>query len=716
MTELSDNLSLIDSISFSEISSKDAFIKNDLKEDEKNLNNFPVRCPNCSKIPRISADFENNSYFTKCDLNHKNEYNSFDLLLENSTKDFNNILCYECQNPNENISTMFYCEKCYLLFCSTCKEKHNKNTSHLDFISLDKIDNYCSKHNAKYKYFDNNTKKHLCEKCLNIEINKNKDIKENLIEISKYSNSKETIVEDYYKAKENLKIYNNISRVINEWLQNITNKLTNFLNSMKNYCLLQYKIVSNFNFKNSYEKYQNNFNAYFNYEIINNEKIDKLIRNINNNINYNYSSNDDISKVSQNIINILNVLGKKDTNIETKKTISLKEKISIPHFTKQFDDENKAIKVELMEKKRYELKSIIKTFICFDDNKYLILGFDTGEIKIYEEKEENKEKYLIKKLEINEFDNEINNLCEIDQDKIVASDIKKNIKIIQLKDNIKSYSIIQTIKSEEIEGNIYTISYLPIFSYYRNRHYFCISDNNNILVYKSNKRPVKLNPPGLSYDNQIQEYSIVQPTLILDDYNLEIFKEYNKKIEEHINEPLSFNKEYDLELKIKTNCILEINEKYCAAASSNSNCIKIFNMQNKFKEVITIPNIACNAGNCILSLSKDRKYLFVGTNRGLYHIYIDNFKKIKKFQLNQSILCLDFYKPECIVTCSLKNEVLYIKQYNFKNDFKDISKLSESKTYSNENINNIKVIKNRIFYSNNTNYLHYFQVNQSNKT
>ena len=319
MTELSDNISYIDSYSFSEFSSKDTVIRNELKEDEVLLKFYPVRCPNCSKIPRFSADFEKNYFCTKCDLNHKNEYNSFDEFLENSNKDFNNLLCYECQYPNEDFSAMLYCEECYLFLCTKCHKKHIEETSHLDFISLDKMDNYCSKHNEIYKYFDNNQKKHLCEKCLNRENNNNKDIKENIIEISKFSKIKERLQENYGKAKENIKMYNNISRVINEWLQKITNKLTNFLDSIKNYCTLQYKIVSYLSFENSYEKYKNNFNAYFNYEIINNERIDKYIKNINNIINNNYYQNEDLSKITQNIINILDLLSHKDINIEAKK-------------------------------------------------------------------------------------------------------------------------------------------------------------------------------------------------------------------------------------------------------------------------------------------------------------------------------------------------------------------------------------------------------------
>ena len=130
------------------------------------------------------------------------------------------------------------------------------------------------------------------------------------------------------------------------------------------------------------------------------------------------------------MINLLDILEHKNINIEAKKTISNKEKNLIPLYSKQIKDEQNPVKIELMERKKYEIKSIIKTFIPFDNENYLVLGLDTGEIQIYEEKEkeDTKEKCLKKLLEINEFNDEINNLCEIDKDKLVASDIKKILK------------------------------------------------------------------------------------------------------------------------------------------------------------------------------------------------------------------------------------------------------------------------------------------------
>ena len=235
-------------------------------------------------------------------------------------------------------------------------KKHTEETSHSEFISLDKMDNYCSKHGEIYKYFDNNAKKHLCEICLKRDINNNKYIKDNLLEISKFIKFKESIDKNSFKAKENIKMYNNIAKVINEWLEKITNKFNTFLNSIRNYCILQNKIVSSLNFEKSYEKYMHNFNAYSNYDNLNNEKIDRLIKNINNSINNNYYQKDDLSKFSLNMINILDILEHKNINIEAKKTISYKEKNLIPLYSKKIEDEQNPIKVELMERKKYEIK------------------------------------------------------------------------------------------------------------------------------------------------------------------------------------------------------------------------------------------------------------------------------------------------------------------------------------------------------------------------
>ena len=707
-----------DSISNTITSLYDGLNSNTVIEEGENKG-FSLSCSICSKIPRFIADFEKNYFFTFCDNQHKIESISFDFFLENSTKDLNNVLCYNCQKSEKDLSKLFQCTKCYLFFCSNCKSKHTEENSHNNFISGDKMNTYCSQHNEPYKYYNNIKKKHLCQKCFDYEINNSEYNKNNnIIELSKHIKFKETIDEYLRRSKENIKMYNNISMTINEWIKNLTNKFNTLLYSLKNYCLMQYKIVSSLSFENNYEKYLNNFNVYFNYEIINNEKIDKFIKNLNNQINSNYNRNEDICTVSKFFIDLLNSLGKKQINIESKKNLIVKEKKISPLYTDKIIEDTNKLKVENMEKKKYVIKKKVTTFTPFNEDKYLLIGLETGKIRIYKEilnekneKGEEINDYLKKILTIKEFYNEINNICELDSDKIVASDIKNKIKIIQTKDDLKSYSVIQELYLKEDSGNINTISYLPIFSYYRNRHHFCIGDNNHILIYKSNKAPLNLKPPALGYHSKIEEYTIVQPTFILDDHNLSVIKDINQK-NDHSKEPLAFNLEEDLELKITTNCIAEIDEKYMAVTCPKANCVKIYNMQNKFKEVYNIPNIFSSEGNCTLAVSKNREKLFVACVKGFCIVSLVNINKIIKFHLNQKILCINFFSPECVVTATLKNEDNYIKQYKSTNEFKEISKFSESKTYSQFEINNLKVIKNKIYYLDNTNFIHYYKSTQ----
>ena len=696
-----------DSISVSEPSAKEQLIY-DLINENKEVKDFTIRCPKCYNIPKFKADFDKNYYYTICDNLHKIESHSFNEFIENSIKNFDNLLCHECQKSQEDPSKMVNCTKCYQFFCLDCESKHSKETSHINFISLDKMNNYCIKHNELYKYFNNEKKKHFCQKCINEKLEKDPKCLDKVIELSKYIKYKDTINRYYKKAKENINMYNNISRAINEWLQNLTKKMNTFLSAIKNYCELQYKIVSSLNYENRYEKYENNFNAYYNYLTINNEETDKLIKNINNDINSIYHKNNDIFDSSKFYITLFDNLNKKDLNIESKKNISLhkEKKNKLPP----------QIKIENMNEKKIVEKHNVKVLIPFDEEKYIIVGYDNGDIRIYDEPKEGKiennecndNEKINEKLTLEVFKNEINNICEIDKDIIIASDINNIIKIIQIKDNLTKYSIIQELCLKENSGYVNVITLLPIFSYYKNRHIFCIGDDNHISIYKSNKMPLNLKNPALGYHDKVKEFSIVQPSFAYDnDKNTD-------KNDGHRREPYSFNLDVDLDLKIKTNSIVEINEKYMAVAFSKSECVKIYNMQNEFKEEINLPNIKSYDGNSTLCVSKDRDKLFIGCIQGFCMVYMDDIKKVIKYQFNQSNLCLDCFNDEYLVTVSLKNNEYYIKQYKPENENKKISKFSESKTGTKKEINNLKVIKDKIYYLDNTNCIHYYELNNKN--
>ena len=697
---------LYDAISLESFSVQDSSIQalNDIKENiEENKMNYPLRCPECWRIARIVTDLYKNKYCSICDLNHKNEVNLFELFIENANKDIKNLLCQNCKKKEEDISKMFYCLECTFFFCSDCKNLHKEEKNHSKFMDLFKFDNYCEKHDEPFQYFDNNQKKNICQKCYDEEIKSNLDNKKYIIEASKFNDYQKSINDNYIKAKENLKMWKNTMTLINNWLENINNKFNNFTNSIYNYILLQLKTISLLKDETNYEKYKNNFNIYYSYDAINNEEVDKYISVLNKKLNKDYKENDNIYNMSKILFDVLDDFDKKDLNIESKEKISIELKKNNSPIENLLSEDKKididGYKIENMEEKNYKLNSKVKCLIPFDSNNYFIIGYDTGEIELCKENiidEEEKVFNLDKKLKIKEFNNEIDNLCEIDSDKIVASDIQNNIKIIQFLDNLKNYSVIQNLELLEDSNKLHTIAHLPIFSYYRNRHYFCFGDDNNIIIYKSNKMPKDLKPPGLYYHKEIQEFSIVQPS--------NYFGEQN-------NDSISFNMEKEIKLKTPVHCILEINEKLMVATCPKENSLKIYNCQIGFKEILVLPNIYPSEGKYTLSLDKNKERLIVACEGGFGLININNYKKVKKFHLNQKIACLCYYyKFNDLCTCiSIKGENTFIKQYKIPQDLKNVSKFSEKKINSEQGINNLINIKDRIYYLDNSNFIHFYQ-------
>ena len=701
MTDINIDNSFNDSFSISCLSSKERFDKITIKEDECQKD-YPIRCAICWRIPRFYAEFEKNIFYTLCDNNHKLDYTSFESFYENSNKKLDSLLCEGCHKQLNDNNEAFQCNTCYIFFCSDCKLKHKEEMNHLNYIEKDKIDIYCPKHNENYKYYDSKKKSNLCEKCC-VE-SENGSVFETALHI----NYKETIDAYVKKIKENIMICKNVSKLVNEWLTNLEDKFTIFIDSINNYVSFQQKIVTYLSHENKFLNYQNNFNVYFNYEIINNEKIDKYIKTINSNLNNNYNKNDDIFEKSNFFINLLEKFSKKEINISAKKNLVIKTESKVNKlFSSSLSDEIDKLKVENMVNYKHEMKSSkVKCIIPFNENKMIIAGLSSGKIKIFEQqkKEDETTDLLIKKLSIKAFEKEISNLCEIDSDLIVATDIINKAKIIQLENDISSYSILQVLDFNEDISNIHSIANFPIFSYYKNRHYFGIGDDNHLLIYKSNRMPKNLKAPGLGYHDKPEEYSIVQPSFFCPYRDFES----KEKEEEYKNRPLTFNLEKDIEIKTSVNSILEIDEKYIAVSCPKKKCVKIYNSQRGFKEVVSLPGIYSSEGNCTMCVSDDRNELLIGCIEGFSIVHINNLKKMNKIHLNQSILCLNYFSKDCICCISLKGEEYFIKQYMLKNN-KDISKLSEQKIYPKDEVNCMKIIDNKIFYLDNTKAIHYLK-------
>ena len=391
-------------------------LKNDLAQTngdlkiEENNKDYPIRCPDCYSMAQIYLNLNTNNYCTMCDNKHKNVYNSFEELIENCDKKLSSILCYQCKNESD---LMYRCNDNNFFFCQNCKENsHSKN-----FTEIKQIDITCPKHHKNYKYYDTKNNKHICDKCYY-------DLKEDLISLETITNYRDTVDKFSKKAIENIKMWNNVSRIINNWLKTLNDKFNAFLSSIGNYCLLQQKIVNYVTTQINYEGAINNFNLFSNYEAINNEKADTFIRNINEYLNFRYNKKLDFCTTSKYLIDILDDFNKTEIIIESKTNIKNEEKEKINMRQTQLNKELKLIKD--MCKKKFELDSRINCLTPFDEDNYLLIGLNTGEIKICEAKEEE----LIENLVIKEFNFEISHICEIDKDLFVATDVKSNLKII----------------------------------------------------------------------------------------------------------------------------------------------------------------------------------------------------------------------------------------------------------------------------------------------
>ena len=168
MSETSDFI-----ISLSDISHNDEATKINSYNDSIDINNYPIRCSNCSNIALLNADFKTNSYCTICENKHKNDYNTFSSFLDGVNKDLKLILCNICQKSRDEVN-LFKCYDCNLFFCSACKCMHQEKSKHLYYEESNKSDYFCAIHDEKYKYYNIINQQHLCQICYqNIKTNHN---------------------------------------------------------------------------------------------------------------------------------------------------------------------------------------------------------------------------------------------------------------------------------------------------------------------------------------------------------------------------------------------------------------------------------------------------------------------------------------------------------------------------------------------------------------
>lgn len=643
------------------------------KDDKIYIKNYPIRCSDCLNIALLNADFKRNNFSTICKNNHKNVYYSFSSFINGVNIDLDEIICNECQKSRDEIN-IFKCNDCNLVFCSNCKINHSETINHKSFLEINQIDDYCAIHNEKIIYFNNDEQSHICQMCYD---NMNK--RGNFVKIEEILENESKIEKEYNKVMNNIIICKNIQKIFYEWLNDLSKKVHNYCETLNNYCLIQKSILHNLKNDNR-DIYNRNFNAIINYEAFNknSNNIDLKIQQINTKILNFYNIYSDFEELSNNFIKLLNNYNEMNFVVDGEKAKDelLKRNKEIIIKNKKLEINKKCPKLEKSNK--FNLSSEIKCFSSLSDEKNMVVGYKSGKIEIFEF----TEKDLIKPIKkIKEFQNEIKLICELDTNLFAATDGKTEIKIIELND--KEYKVIQTLYLEEDSEMIYTMINLPILSYYKNRHYFCIGDENHILIWKSNKKPKK---------NDIQKEEI---NIIVESDNEE--EDIDTEESSNDDEPLYFTLEKDIKLGTLTRCLKEVNGNYIAAACTKKGYIKFFNIQNDFKEEreIAIKSISC--GNNILTLLPKKQKLIVGCKEGFTIININNFTKSYHFHQDM-ITSLEFATKDYFICCCSNRNEKKIKKYLIEESNSEPLEIKEKSLHKNE-VWNFKIIRNKVFYA-----------------
>ena len=631
--------------SYLNISSEVIVDKNERLTDVNVNGNYPYLCPKCYSIPKLDIDFQSNNYNIICDNNHKYTFNSYSSFKENASKKLNNLLCQNCMVCPNDKSQLYRCNNCFLFFCESCKLKHKEESYHSNFIELNSIN----------KFPINNLK------------------------FSSSFGSTTEFEKEYLNIMESKKIYENFKKEMLNIFNDMYSKITSYFEVFDNFFLV-YKNIIEFS-KNNINVYKSNFNTCLNFELffrneiemgeylkkvyeaikikeLDHEKLSSFIKFVYEFDDESIISVDYIHKEGQ-------ILKNNNSNQDSEPPQKI---LKIDELTKM-----KIIIDELSQETQAEIKS----FCPFDSNRYIIFGTKSGEILIYQIPKNKltpeKEETFKFKIGFKVFETEIKLICQLDLDLIAVSDGRNTIKIIQLEDDISQYSIIQTILHESYDAElIFSMIPLAKFSSREKHHYFCISDNNHILIYKSNKKP-------------------------------KARKNYKYKDD---NDPLNFKLSKDIVLNTLTHCLIEVNEKYLVASCNERKTIVFFDMRKNFKQVSEIENVYSTYGRNIFSMIPNKNILIVGCKDGFIYINTDKIKKIKKIQCRYNVLSLNVFDYTIICSCIDQN-VNKIKQYEINEESYNINKVSERLVFNNEQIWKIQKINDRIFFLNGQNIVNY---------
>ena len=447
-----------------------------------------------------------------------------------------------------------------------------------------------------------------------------------------------------------------IRKALNDWKKTINKKIDNYLNVIDNY----YKTHETI-----YKYYKKNTQAFEKENILkSNHKIfQDNIMNVNNYLTETIKAIKDIKK--DDFENENSSFAKIFEDFDKEKIFSLQEIKA--KKAEQTEEENINTRIFDMDKMKISLKSEVKCFCPLNKGKYMLFGLQTGEIEMYAPENISHFKF---KISMKVFEQQVQHICELDEDLLAASDGKTRIKIIQFKDNLSDYTIVQTLRLRRDSGYVYSMIPLPIFSSKNGNHYFCTGDDNHILIFKSNSRPKYLSN------------------------------------EENDNKDIYFELIKDIKVNTLIHCLIEANENYIFAACTDINKIKIFDVTKNFEELENIRGFELTKGSNIFTLIPKKNILIVGCTDGFILINTKKRKLHKRIFCKYKVLCLDMLSENTLVCCTSDKKENRIKQYALDETFQ-YSKISERRIHNNYDIWKLQKVNQTIFFLDNESKINY---------
>ena len=237
-------------------------------------------CPYCynsfnDKVLNIhfNDDFTINLECKK-NVNHKKEKIYFDTFERFFLKEKEFDICYKC-NKNLETKSKYICKECKKIYCNICfiYDEHIKT----NINNLQIKNNKCSKHQGSLIYCCFKCKELLCINCIK---NNEEDTHEehdimNIIESMPSVNDIKNLIN---KINEKEKVYEELSKLLDEWCKILFKKIEKLKKNLKKEIELLRKLFENFNLKFPSASYCFNFFNIKDYiKNINNESLNKFL-------------------------------------------------------------------------------------------------------------------------------------------------------------------------------------------------------------------------------------------------------------------------------------------------------------------------------------------------------------------------------------------------------------------------------------------------------